>query len=150
MLNIGDTAPEFELSDQDGDVRTLSGFLTQGPVVLYFYPFDFSRVCTAQACAMRDRFDDATLNGVQIVGISAQSAASHKKFAAAHNLPFPLLADQRKTMIRSYGVAAIFGLATRRATFLIGTDGVIKNRVVADLFVGPHTEFLNAVFAENV
>ena len=149
MVKVGDQAPDFELQDQAGVKRTLAEFLSEGPLVLYFYPIDFSPVCTAQACAMRDGFQAASVNGVQIVGISPQSADSHKHFAEAHNLPFPLLADARKKTIRDYGVDGMFGMGTRRATFLIGVDGVIKNRVVADLFVGPHSEFLQQVVAKE-
>ena len=147
MLKIGEVAPEFELSNQDGEQVTLSGLLACGPVVLYFYPIDFSPVCTAQACAMRDNYDSATVNGVQIVGVSPQSSDSHARFASTHNLPFPLLADPKKNVVRAYGVDGMFGMGTRRATFLIGQDGKVQNRVVSDLMVGPHTDLLNEVVA---
>ncbi len=148
-MNIGDTAPDFELQDQDGQTVTLDALLAQGPLVLYFYPFDFSPVCTAQACAMRDRFDGAAVKGIQIVGVSAQSVSSHKRFAAAHNIPFPLLSDPRKTMIRAYGADGILGFGTRRITFLINTDKVVQNRAVADLTLGAHTDLLEKVVAEK-
>lgn len=145
MLKEGEVAPGFELADQAGEMVTLSGLLKNGPVVLYFYPIDFSPVCTAQACAMRDNYESATVGGIQIIGVSPQSSESHARFASAHDLPFPLLADASKKTIRAYGVDGLFGMGTRRATFLIGQDGLIKNRVVSDLTVGPHTDLLNAV-----
>ena len=149
MLKVGEVAPEFELSDQDGNQVSLTNLLADGPVVLYFYPIDFSPVCTAQACAMRDNYDSATVNGVQIVGVSPQGSDSHARFASAHNLPFPLLADPKKTVVKAYGVDGMFGMGTRRATFLIGQDGTVQNRVVSDLMVGPHTDLLNEVVANR-
>jgi peroxiredoxin Q/BCP len=77
MLNTADMAPEFSLCDQDGAVWTLSDALRSGELVLYFYPADFTPVCTREACAFRDNFDDLASVHVQIVGVSPQSAASH-------------------------------------------------------------------------
>lgn len=147
MIDTGDVAPAFELADQNGISVSLQTLLAEGPLVLYFYPIDFSPVCTAQACAMRDRYDSATVQGVQIVGISPQSIASHARFAKTHSLPFPLLADPGKKVIRAYGVDGLFGMGTRRATFLINQEGIVENRVVSDLMVGAHTDFLAAVVA---
>jgi peroxiredoxin Q/BCP len=145
MLSVGDTAPDFEAADQNGENVRLAAWLERGPVIVYFYPADFSPVCTAQACAFRDRAGPLDEAGCRILGVSPQSAASHRRFATAHGLTFPLLSDTDKTIIRAYGVDGPLGFGVRRATFLIDTDGRIKNRVVSDLFLGSHTAFLNAV-----
>lgn len=145
MLKVGDQAPDFSLLDQYGQTRTLAELISDDRVILYFYPIDFSPVCTAQACAMRDGFQDAVNHDVNIVGISAQDVDSHRRFSEMHDLPFPLLADPQKRVLRAYGVDAFMGLATRRATFLIDRQGFITNRVVSDFFVGPHSEFLAEV-----
>ena len=148
MLNTDDTAPDFEGTDQNGDVVRLSKLLEEGPVVLYFYPADFTPVCTAQACAFRDTsaaLDDAS---IRILGISPQSAKSHKRFASTYQLNFPLLSDEKKSIIRAYGVDGPLGFGVRRATFLIH-EGKIRNRVVSDLFVGSHMDFIRSVLADQ-
>jgi peroxiredoxin Q/BCP len=149
MLTTGDVAPDFTLTDQDGTPVALSVLLAKGDLVLYFYPADFTPVCTREACEFRDRFDDLTDVGVQIVGISPQSAASHRRFRESFRLPFPLLCDEGKDAIRAFGVDGPLGFGVRRATYLIGSDGVIKNRVVADIFLGSHMDLIRAVIAER-
>ena len=148
MLNTDDTAPDFDGTDQNGELLQLSKMLEDGPVVLYFYPADFTPVCTAQACAFRDTsaaLDDAS---IRIVGISPQSAKSHQRFASTYQLNFPLLSDEKKRIIRAYGVDGPLGFGVRRATFLIDA-GKIKNRVVSDLFVGSHMDFIRKVLANQ-
>lgn len=149
MLKPGDMAPDFEAQDQDGTIHSLEALLQSGDLILYFYPADFTPVCTAEACAFRDNYAGLDELGIQLVGVSPQSAATHKRFAAAHDLPFPLLADERKAIIGAYGVNGPLGFGVRRATYLIGADGVIQNRVVSDLFVGSHVDFIRQVMAEH-
>ena len=149
MLKIGDTAPEFELEDQQGSLRTLSNLLGAGDVVLYFYPADFTPVCTKEACAFRDAYQDLANVSVQVVGISPQSAESHQRFVARYELPFPLLCDSRKTAIRAYGVDGLLGFGVRRVTYLVDQSRQITNRVVADLFVGSHMELVRKVLKDK-
>lgn len=144
MLKKGDLAPSFEGNDQLGNSLNLTDLLSNGPVLLYFYPADFTPICTAQACAFRERQDVLSRASVQIIGVSPQSESSHQRFAEAYDLGFPLIPDQHKRIIRAYGVDGPFGIGVRRATFLIGTDGRIQDRVVSDLFVGSHTDFINS------
>lgn len=144
VLKVGAKAPDFELTDQAGEMVTLSGLLAQGDLILYFYPADFTPVCTAEACAFRDNYDGVSELGVQVVGVSPQSASSHSRFAERHNIPFPLLADTRKQVIRKYGVDGLLGIGVRRVTFLIGADGLVKNRVVADFTVSRHLDLLKS------
>jgi len=147
MLNIGDLAAEIESHDQDGAPWSLADSLSCGELVLYFYPADFTPVCTREACAFRDNFDGLQAVQVQIVGVSPQSAASHQRFRSQYNLPFPLLCDEKKQVIRAFGVDGPLGLGVRRVTYLIGTDRRIRNRVVSDFFVGGHTELIKQVIA---
>ncbi len=145
MLNKGEAAPDFELADQHGRSVRLSELLTDGPVVLYFYPADFTPLCTREACAFRDRHDDLAKLNVHVVGISPQDSSSHRRFAEAFSLPFPLLCDTNKSVIRAYGVDGPLGFGVRRATFLIEPPGTISNRVVSDLFLGSHLALIKEV-----
>ncbi len=138
MLKEGDKAPDFTLSNQKGEAITLSTELAKGELALYFYPADFTPVCTAEACAFRDTYADLQKANANVIGISPQSVDSHRRFADAFNIPFALLFDEGKKVIRAYGVDGPLGFGVRRATFHIGTDGVIRKRVVSDLFVGGH------------
>lgn len=150
MLAIGAPAPDFALDDDEGRTVSLADLLKSGPIVLYFYPADFTPVCTAQACMFRDWTHELGAKGVRVVGISPQGAASKRSFKQTHTLGFTLLADPRKEVIRAYGAAFVFGLFTRRVTYLIEPSehgGVIADRVVADLRVGPHRAFVERVIA---
>ena len=149
MLKIGEHAPDFSGTDQSGNNCQLSEKLAAGRVILYFYPADFTPICTAEACAFRDSFDDLESISVQIVGVSPQSADSHRRFAERFQLRFPLLSDGGKKIIRSYGVDGPMGFGVRRVTFLITPDQQIANRVVSDLFVGSHTALIRKVLANH-
>jgi len=145
MLKPGDSVSDFTLKDANGDQVTLSGLLEQGDLILYFYPADFTPGCTAEACQIRDIHDDIEEVGIQVVGVSPQSASSHLRFTKRFELPFTLLCDPSKKVIRAFGVDGPLGFGVRRATFLIGRDGQIKNRVVADLMIGSHISFIREI-----
>ena len=145
MLKIGDPAPDFCLPDQNGNLVTLEDLVSEGQAVVYFYPADFTPVCTREACAFRDRYDDLGGLSVALVGISPQNVSSHKRFADAYRLPFPLLADENKVVIRAFGVDGPLGFGVRRATFLIDHTRQIINKVVSDLFIGSHLELVKRV-----
>lgn len=142
MLQAGDTAPSFELPDHRGETVSLETLLANGRILVYFYPADFSPVCTAQACAFRDVYDGVDDLGVQVVGISPQSVESHARFVERYKLPFPLLSDTRKTTIRAWGVDGPFGIGVRRATFLIEPDRKVARRVLADFSATSHVDLL--------
>ncbi len=142
MLKPGSRAPEFVLPDQDGNDVELSDLLTDGPLILYFYPADFTPVCTKEACAFRDMFDDLRSVGLTVAGISPQDPESHRRFRDEKNLPFVLLSDEDKTAIRMYDVDGPFGVGVRRATYLVNPDRKIQDAVLADVVVGRHTDFL--------
>ncbi|MBM4203901.1 MAG: peroxiredoxin [Gammaproteobacteria bacterium] len=142
MLKEGDRAPDFSLPNQRGETVSLATELTKGELALYFYPADFTPVCTAEACAFRDTYAELRQANANVIGISPQSVESHRRFAEAFNIPFALLFDAGKSVIKAYGVDGPFGWGVRRATFHIGQDGIIHKRVVSDLFVGGHLELV--------
>ena len=142
MLKNGTKAPEFELEDQDGRRHTLESLLQKGPIILYFYPADFTPGCTKEACTFRDLQNDLVRAKLRVVGISPQDAESHKKFAAKHGLNFPLLADPDKKAVKAYDVDGPLGFGVRRGTYLIGKDGKIQDSVLADLRIGAHEAFV--------
>lgn len=127
---MGDRAPEVELADQHGSMFRLSAMLGKGPMVLCFYPKDDTPVCTREACTFRDRHDEFTGLGATVFGISDDGAASHKRFAGKHRLPFTLLSDVDGAARKAFGLRARLGFQTRVA-FVIGADGIIR-AVVAD------------------
>jgi peroxiredoxin Q/BCP len=148
MIEAGEQAPEFSLKDQDGTTWTLADLLADGPLVLYFYPADFTPGCTREACSIRDIHGEIAAAGLRVVGVSPQDSDSHSRFASRHNLPFTLLADPDRTTVRAYRVDGPMGIGVRRATFLIGQDGVVKDSVLADLRIGRHEAFIrNAISA---
>jgi peroxiredoxin Q/BCP len=147
MISKGNEAPEFNLqNDQDVDT-SLTDLLDAGPLVLYFYPADFTPGCTKEACTIRDLHDDLISVGLQVVGISPQSVASHARFREAHNLPFVLLSDPDKVAIRLYDVDGPLGIGVRRATFLVDEDRTINDAVMADIMIGRHEEFIENAIA---
>lgn len=129
-LQIGSSAPDFSLPDQNNVNHTLSRYRGHW-VVLYFYPKDQTPGCTTEACAFRDNFAALKKSGAIVLGISADSMASHERFVKKHALPFPLLSDLDKTVVKLYNVWApkkFLGrefLGIKRASFLIRPDGRI-------------------------
>jgi peroxiredoxin Q/BCP len=147
MLEIAEKAPQFTLPDQTGKPVSLDGLLENGPLVMYFYPADFTPGCTKEACSIRDLHGELVTAGLQIAGISPQGAESHQRFAEKYQLPFLLLSDVEKTVIKDYDVNGPLGFGVRRATFLIDQDGVIRDAVLADLRIGQHEEFIRQAIA---
>ena len=142
MLQPGAKAPEFVLPDDRGGETTLSDLLQNGPLILYFYPADFTPGCTKEACSIRDIHDDIQSVGLQVAGVSPQDIDSHKRFRDEHDLPFVLLSDPDKVAIRMYDVDGPFGVGVRRATFLINQDRTIQDVILADVMIGRHKEFI--------
>jgi len=145
MLNVGDTAPDFVLKNEAGEEISLDDLLLKGPLILYFYPADFTSICTAEACEIRDRYEDIRAVNANVVGVSPQGESSHSRFRSRYNLPFPLLDDRRKTVIKAYGVNGPLGMGVRRVTFLINQDKTIAQRVLADFAVKHHIQFIDQV-----
>ena len=142
MLANGRKAPDFELQDQDGKTQTLKALLKDGPLILYFYPADFTPGCTKEACSFRDLHQELLKAKLRVVGVSPQDVASHRRFADKHDLNFPLLADPDKTVVKAYDLDGPLGFGVRRGTYLIGKDGTIRDSVLADLRIGAHEAFV--------
>lgn len=123
MLTQGTIAPDFTLADQDGNLHSLLQYRGRY-VLIYFYPKDNTPGCTTEACTIRDLYKDFESNDVKVLGISADTSASHKKFADKYNLPFTLLADTNKDVVKAYG-AAKTPIGIRRISYLIAPDGTI-------------------------
>jgi peroxiredoxin Q/BCP len=141
-MNIGDRAPDFALQDETGTTRQLSEMLAAGPVVLYFYPMALTPGCTAESCHFRDLSKEFSDVGAQRVGISADKVDKQKRFSEKHDFDFPLLSDPDKAVARAYGVRRGPGpIPNKRATFVIGSDGLIKAVV--------HSEFNMEVHADK-
>ena len=142
MLKTGERAPEFTLPDDAGKDRSLTDFLNAGATVLYFYPADFTPGCTRQACALRDLQSEIKNAGLCVVGISPQSPETHAKFRSKYDLPFALLSDAGKEVVKMYGVNGPLGFGVRRATYLIDGSRRIRDAVLADFGIARHVDFV--------
>jgi thioredoxin-dependent peroxiredoxin len=126
-LKVGDKAPGFSLTDQNGRLFNLENLLLKKALVIYFYPKDETAGCTKQACAFRDHYQDFKDAGAEVIGISSDSAESHGSFADHHKLPFTLLSDSGGEIRKRFGVPAdLMGIIPGRVTYIIDKQGVIK------------------------
>src|SRR5919206_2086677 len=125
MVEEGQEAPDFDLLSDDGGRVSLSDFRGH-PVVLYFYPRDDTPGCTAQACGIRDTYDDFRQAGAVVLGVSADTQASHVRFKEKYGLPFTLLADPEHTLGEAYGVAQEGKNSYERSTFVIDAEGNVS------------------------
>ncbi len=131
MLAVGEKAPDFALSDKDGNIVKLSDYIGK-KVVLYFYPRDNTPGCTRQACAFAGAYEDFKKKDIAVIGISKDSVASHIKFAEKYQLPFVLLSDPELEAIKAYGVwqeKKLYGKVSYgvvRTTYIIDDGGMIQ------------------------
>lgn len=131
-LEVGQKAPEIITTNQNGDPIKLSDFLGK-KIILYFYPKDNTPGCTTEACSFRDNYQALLNDGFEVLGVSIDSAQSHQKFIAKHELPFHLLVDEDQKIVNDYGVWVeknMYGkkyMGTARTTFLIDENGVIQH-----------------------
>ena len=142
-MQRGDVVPDFTLPDQTGAPRQLSGFLANGPVVLFFYPAAMTYGCTKESCHFRDMAGEFAAVGAQPVGISADAVEKQKQFDEKESLGFPLLSDPDR------GVAALFGVKrsvsgglvpVKRNTFVIDTDRTILDVIHSEVSMGSHAD----------
>lgn len=144
FLKQGDKAPEFTLPDKEGNLHTLSDHKGEW-VLVYFYPKDDTPGCTQEACSIRDTFDEFKKLEARVFGVSVDSVESHEKFARKYDLPFTLLSDSDKTVVKNYGVwekNEVDGQeqgSTKRTSFLVGPDGNIA-KVYEDVDPKSHAE----------
>jgi len=145
-LKVGDVAPDFTLTDQSGATVHLTELLGHGPVVLYFYPKDSTPGCAIEARAFREGYDRFVEAGAEIVGISADSVASHRRFAAKEKLAFRLLSDRNGSVRDLYGVEKTLGVWPGRVTFVIDAGGIVRRIYSSQLQPARHSrEALDAV-----
>jgi peroxiredoxin Q/BCP len=142
MLEAEQKAPEFTLPNQDGQDISLTSLLKDGPAILYFYPADFTPGCTKEACSIRDLHREISHAGLSVAGISPQSPESHKRFRDKYNLPFTLLSDEKREVIRMFGVNGLFGVWVQRVTYLVDQNRTIKGRVKAHFSIAEHEAFI--------
>lgn len=147
MLPLGGRAPEFTLPDQDEQSVSLSNLLRRGPLLLYFYPADFTPGCTREACMMRDLHEEIDQAGLNLAGVSPQKPATHRRFREKYRLPYTLLSDVDKFVIAMYDVRGPLGFGVRRATYLIDQARYIRAAVVANFRIGEHEAFVRRAVA---
>ncbi len=136
----GDTAPAFTLTSNDGRIISLSDYKGKKNVILYFYPKDDTPGCTKEACTFRDDIEAFKTADTEILGVSTDTVKSHQKFVDKFKLNFPLLADDKKEVAKSYGALGMLGSA-KRMTFLIDKNGILK-KIVAKVKVDGHSKEL--------
>ena len=144
MLKIGDRMPDFEVVDQDGNKVSSKDFIGKKTVV-YFYPKDNTSGCTAEACSIRDNFEALIAKGYNVVGVSKDSAASHRKFIEKYELPFTLLSDTSTQMLQAFGAwgekkmygKTVFG--TIRRTFIFNEEGILE-RIIEKVDTKNHAD----------
>jgi len=143
-LNLGDVAPDFTANNQDGKSISLKAF--QGKkIILYFYPKDDTSGCTAEACNLRDNYNDLIKRGFEVIGVSPDSEQSHTKFKNKYTLPFNLIADPDKTILKLYGAwgkKKMYGKeyeGVLRTTYVIGEEGKIE-KVITKVDTKNHTK----------
>ena len=152
-LKTGDRAPDFDVEGQQaGAARRLrlSDFHGQKNVVLYFYPRDFTPVCTQEACGFRDVYDELASHDTEVIGVSVDDDASHTRFASKHNVTFPLVADPDRTLARQYQATSmlrdLLG-ATKRVTYVIDKQGTIRGVFQGELSADKHVQGAKSVIA---
>ncbi len=144
MLKIGDKMPDFEVVDQDGNQISSKDLLGK-KTVIYFYPKDNTSGCTAEACSIRDSYEALLAKGYNVVGVSKDSVASHKKFIEKYELPFTLLSDTSTQMLQAFGAwgeKKMYGktvLGTIRRTFIFDEEGILE-RIIEKVDTRNHAD----------
>ncbi|MFK7798346.1 MAG: peroxiredoxin [Aureispira sp.] len=137
-IKVGDSLPSFSLKNQRGEWIDSNDW-KDSPVVVYFYPSDFTRVCTAQACFFKDSYQDFKKLNTRVVGISPDSVISHRQFASRYELPFDLLSDNRETVRSLFGVPrGLLGMVSGRVTYVFDAQGKLVFRYQAEIKAKEH------------
>jgi peroxiredoxin Q/BCP len=138
-LKVGDTAPDFALPSQTGEIVNLKDLVGSKEIVLYFYPKDNTLGCTAKACAFRDSYEVFKERGAEVVGVSSDSVGSHRDFASRNNIQFILLSDEGGKVRNLYGASSTFGLLPGRVTYVIDRRGIVRQIFSSQLNPKKHT-----------
>jgi peroxiredoxin Q/BCP len=142
-LRVGQKAPSFDVVSASGKRLELANFRAKKNVVLYFYPRDFTSVCTKEACGFRDMYEDLAQQGTEVIGVSVDSNESHRKFAEKYKISFELIADEKRELAKAYGATGLlhglFGVAAR-ITYVIDKKGEIAGIFEGELSASKHTD----------
>jgi thioredoxin-dependent peroxiredoxin len=149
LLSEGNVAPEFTARLSSGEEVTLSQYRGKKNVVLSFYPADFTSGCTSQACSYRDRYQQVVSLDAVILGISTDGMTKHQEFSQAYQLPYPLVSDPERAIVKLYGAARFGGglLPTKRVSYVIDKEGVIRLVAHHEFAVQRHIEEILKVLA---
>ena len=140
QIKVGDKIPAFSLKNQDDQLVNIEQFIGK-PFVVYFYPKDDTPGCTIEACSFRDTYEDFKDVGAEVIGISADSPASHRQFADKHRLPFVLLSDEDKEVQKLFGVPrGMFGLLPGRVTYIFDAAGKVKHIFSSSINMKAHVK----------
>ena len=139
-IDVGDQAPEFEVATHDGQQIRLSDFRDQKVVVLFFYPMDGTPMCTKEACAFRDAYDDFAEAGAVVIGVSADSEEKHRRFATNNSLPFHLVSDAGGSLRKAFGVPKTMGFLPGRVTYVIDKTGIVRLVFNSQMSTDGHVE----------
>ncbi len=145
MVEVGSAAPEFSLKKGDGGIVSLDDFRGRKNIVVYFYPKDFTRGCTAEACGFRDSYEEFQKLGAEVIGISSDNQESHQAFAKEHRLPFILLSDPDGSVRKAYGVKKSLGLIPGRVSFVVDKQGTVRHVFVSQMRATAHVDEALAV-----
>lgn len=150
-LQVGQKAPDFDVVSSAGKTLKLSEFAGKKNVVLYFYPGDFTPICTKETCGMRDMYADLESKDTEVIGVSVDSNESHQKFAAKYEVPFALVSDANRELAKTYGATSflrnILG-KTARITFVIDKKGMIVGIFEGELSAAKHVEGVRDAIAK--
>ncbi|HEY1955276.1 MAG TPA: peroxiredoxin [Polyangiaceae bacterium] len=149
-LSVGTAAPDFEATSSDGRTVSLTELRGKKNVVLYFYPADFTVVCTRETCGFRDMYEDLASKDTEVVGVSFDDDASHERFRKEHDVPFPLVSDTGKALAQKYEASSmmskLIGKAAR-VTYVIDKTGKIAGVFKAELSAKTHVEGVRDLLA---
>lgn len=147
VIEVGQPAPAFEAIDHRGARFSLAEARARGPVVVYFYPRDFTPGCTREACMFRDAFAELDGLGATIVGVSVDDDESHRRFAERYQLPFSLVSDPDHSLAKRFGIRRPLGLGASRVTFVIDRAGVVRTAIHSEISMSRHVKETRAALA---
>lgn len=139
-IRIGDKAPEFTAKAADGSSISLSDFVGEKALVLFFYPKDHSPICTKEACSFRDSYERFVDAGAEVIGVSSDTSKEHMKFAKRNRLPFRLISDRDGSLSKAFGVPSAMGLLPGRTTYVIDKEGVVRLVFTAQFAADRHID----------
>jgi peroxiredoxin Q/BCP len=150
-LRVGEKAPGFDVVSSAGKPLKLSDFAGKKNVVLYFYPGDFTPLCTKETCGFRDMMGDLESADTEVIGVSVDSNESHEKFAAEYKVPFPLVSDKDRQLAKTYGATSFLGNLlgkVGRVTFVIDKKGMIAGIFQSELSAAKHIDGVKAAIKQ--